>query len=82
MRALTLARRETGRLESVRVKEDGSLEETETASTLAGVVLTEQLIGLLLSFVGEVITLGLLNDVWPDLGDLNTTQGERNDAKR
>ncbi len=76
LRALTLARRESSQLESVRVKEDGSLDKIEPTSAVAGTVLTEQLIGLLLSFVGEAITLRLLHDVWPDLGDLNTTQGE------
>jgi hypothetical protein len=76
IRALTLARRESAQLESVRVKEDGSLDKMDPTSTVASAVLTEHLIGLLLSFVGEAVTLRLLHDVWPDLGDLNTTQGE------
>ena len=76
MRALTLARRESAQLESVRVKEDGSLDKNDPTFAVAGAVLTEHLIGLLLSFVGEAVTLRLLHDVWPDLGDLNTTQGE------
>ncbi len=82
MRALTLARRQSAQLESVRVKEDGSLDKIGPASAVAGAVLTEQLIGLLLSFVGEAITLRLLHDVWPDLGGPNTTLGETNDARR
>jgi hypothetical protein len=76
MRALTLARRECPQLESLGVKEDGSLDQIDPVSTVAGSVLTKQLIGLLLSFVGEAITLRLLHDVWPDLGDLNATLGE------
>jgi hypothetical protein len=76
MRALTLAKRESPSLESVKVKEDGSLDEIDSEAMTAGSVLAEHLLGLLLSFVGEAITLHLLHDVWPELSGLNTTSGE------
>ncbi len=76
MRALTLAKRESSSLESVTVKDDGSLDGIDAEAEAVGSVLTEHLLGLLLSFVGEAVTLRLLDDVWPDLRSRNTTLGE------
>lgn len=80
-RALTLAHRESKSLESVRVKDDGALEYLNSEAAASGGVLAKQLIALLLSFVGEAVTLRLLHDVWPTLHRSETTLGESNDSK-
>jgi hypothetical protein len=69
MRALTLAKREVQLLDGVQVKEDGSLEGLNGQETEAGAVLIAHLVGLLETFIGEPLTLRLLNDIWPDLFD-------------
>jgi hypothetical protein len=68
LRALALASREAPGLGAVRIKVDGSLEdETDRNSHDAkgGRLLVARLIGLLFSFVGETLTLRLVQDVWP-----------------
>jgi hypothetical protein len=73
-RALTLARAEAPSLSAVQVAADGSLEgQDEFASQSnqeqardGGVILIAQLIGLLLTFIGEGLTLRLVQDVWPE----------------
>jgi len=73
-RALTLARAEAPSLSAVQVAADGSLEgQDELASQTdkeqardGGVILIAQLIGLLLTFIGEGLTLRLVQDVWPE----------------
>jgi hypothetical protein len=78
MRALTLAKREAKALDGVRVKEDGSFEDLDGEETEAGAVLIAHLIGLLETFIGEPLTLRLLNDIWPDLSavDMDTEGNE------
>ncbi|MGD0230134.1 MAG: hypothetical protein ABSC19_07235 [Syntrophorhabdales bacterium] len=73
-RALTLAKDEASALWKVQVKEDGSLEWTgalelhqgkdEAAKT--GALLVAELLGLLAIFIGRVLTLRLVRDLWPD----------------
>jgi hypothetical protein len=73
-RALTLARAEAPSLSAVEVAADGSLKgQDEFASQSnkeqardGGVILIAQLIGLLLTFIGEGLTLRLVQDVWPE----------------
>ena len=73
-RALTLARAEAPSLSAVQVAADGSLKGLEElASQTAkeqdrdgGAILIAQLIGLLLTFIGEGLTLRLVQDVWPE----------------
>ena len=71
-RALTLARAEAPSLNTVQVAADGSLkglDELELHKEEAGdggAILIAQLIGLLLTFIGEGLTLRLVQDVWPD----------------
>ena len=72
MRALTLAKREAEVLDGVQVKEDGSLEGLNGEETEAGVVLIAHLVGLLETFIGESLTLRLLNDIWPNLSGVDT----------
>jgi hypothetical protein len=67
MRALTLAKREAPILDGVQVKDDGSLEGLTGEAMEAGEVLIAHFIGLLETFIGEVLTLRLLHGVWPDL---------------
>jgi hypothetical protein len=73
-RALTLARAEAPSLSSVQVEADGSLKgldelEPQTGKEQArdgGAILIAQLVGLLLTFIGEGLTLRLVQDVWPE----------------
>jgi hypothetical protein len=73
-RALTLARAEVPSLSAVQVAADGSVEglgelESQTDKEQArdgGAILIAQLIGLLLTFIGEALTLRLIQDVWPE----------------
>src|SRR5512133_2786039 len=74
-RALTLAKAEAPSLSAVQVTADGSLKglgelESQTDKEQArdgGAILVAQLIGLLLTFIGEGLTLRLVQDVWPDV---------------
>jgi len=80
-RALALAGVEVSWLRAVRVNADGSLGGLEEAhSKLAPdqfsegrVVLLAQLLGLMAAFIGEILTLRLVREVWPKvpLNDLD-----------
>ena len=73
-RALTLAKAEVPSLEMVQVGADGSLEgfdriegsqeEEAGAATQAGIVLVAHLLELLITFIGEPLTLRLVRDNW------------------
>ena len=73
-RALALARAEAPSLSAVQVGADGSLKglddlEPQSGKDLSktgGAVLIAQLLGLLLTFVGEGMTLRLVQNVWPE----------------
>lgn len=73
-RALTLAKAEVPRLDAVRIREDGTLDWPgadeslrDTGETAKGeVALVAQLLGLLVSFIGEALTLLLVREVWPE----------------
>jgi hypothetical protein len=66
-RALTLAKRDAPGLSTVQVKPDGSLEGlSEHRDDEAGAMLISQLLGLLVNFIGEFLTLRLVQDAWPD----------------
>jgi hypothetical protein len=73
-RALTLARAEAPSLSVVQVAADGSLQgldelEPQIDKEQArdeGAILIAQLLGLLLTFIGEGLTLRLVQDVWPE----------------
>ena len=73
-RALTLARAEAPSLSAVQVAADGSLKgldelEPQIGKEQArdeGAILIAQLLGLLLTFVGEGLTLRMVQDVWPE----------------
>jgi hypothetical protein len=73
-RALTLARAEAPSLSAVQIAADGSLQgldevepqidKDQTAD--GGAILIAQLIALLLTFIGEGITLRMVQNVWPE----------------
>jgi len=73
-RALTLARTEAPSLSAVQVAVDGSLKGLDELASQAdkqqarneGAILIAQLIGLLLTFIGEGLTLRLVQDEWPE----------------
>ena len=73
-RALALAKAEASSLSVVQVTADGSLQglgELEPQidkdhSEQRGAILIAQLLGLLRTFIGEALTLRLVQDVWPD----------------
>lgn len=72
-RALTLAKKEALSAEKVQVKEDGSLEWTEAPeqqgmdqAVNGGAVVVAQLLGLLVTFIGQALMLRLVRELWPD----------------
>jgi hypothetical protein len=86
-RALALANAEVSWLSAVHVRADGSLEgleelhaQIDPADFFEGVVvLLAQLLGLLVAFIGEYLTVSLVRDVWPKVSlndlDLNLDSG-------
>jgi hypothetical protein len=80
-RALARAEAEVPSLRTVQVKADGSLAGIDKLEAQAdpeelakgSVVLVAQLLGLLVAFIGENLTLRIVCDVWPNLAlnDLN-----------
>jgi hypothetical protein len=73
-RAVAMAKAEVPSLAAVQVRADGSLEgldgagpdQIAGAGSEAGVVIVAQLLGLLVTFIGEPLTLRLVRDAWPD----------------
>ena len=88
-RALALANAEVLWLRVVHVKSDGSLQgldELELEAQLDAeevaegcVVLLSQLLGLLVAFIGENLTLRLVREIWPKvpLSDLDVGKGDK-----
>ena len=79
-RALTLARQESPAFGALEVKPDGSLAGMNDVAAHSGAVLIAQLIGLMITFIGESLTLRLLHDIWVDLPD-SEVKFERNQSK-
>ena len=73
-RALALAKAEDASLNPVQVRADGSLEgfagdrrgPDAGSGEDGGAVVVAHLLGLLVTFIGEPLTLRLLRDAWPD----------------
>lgn len=83
-RALALASAEVPWLRTVQATADGSFEELHDVGLQrnpdeiveGGVVLVAHLLGLLVAFIGEDLTLRLVRDVWPKLSLNNSDIGE------
>ena len=71
-RAMTLAQREAPALIGVKVLDDGSLEGFEGAAAEANPILVAHLVHLLNTFIGDSLTIVLLQDIWPMAGDPET----------
>lgn len=68
-RALNVAKLQDPSLAALRVDHVGSLEGVNgfaSPSKDAGVILISQLLGLLVTFIGEALTLTLIVEAWPD----------------
>ena len=88
-RALTQAKSETSALWAVQVAADGSLQglgEIDTQTGMdkdrageEGIILIARLLGLLLIFLGEALTLSLLRNAWPGeaFDDRNSVHGRK-----
>jgi hypothetical protein len=91
-RALALAVAEVPWLRAVNVKPDGvlgGLEELPGHLDLDNifegrVVLLAHLLGLMVAFIGENLTLRLVREVWPKarLNDLNLLKGDKNEKTK
>lgn len=74
-RALALSTKDVSWLRAVLLTETGILEVSEGELKNAGAkevadgssVLVAELLGLLVAFIGNNLTLGLIRDIWPDL---------------
>jgi hypothetical protein len=88
-RALTLAKSEVPSLSAVQVGADGNLEGMSAIEHSikveqdwvheGGLILISRLLGLLLVFLGEALTLSLLRDAWPGaaLDDRDSGNGRK-----
>jgi hypothetical protein len=84
-RSLVLATAEVPWLRTVRIKDDWSFEGLEELQTQisqdelfeGGVTLLAQVLGLLVIFIGEVLTVRLVREVWPKVSvdDLDLGNG-------
>jgi hypothetical protein len=74
-RSVVLAKGQTSWLEKLKINPDGSFDyttempaELETdAAVRGGTEVVTQLLNLLITFIGEALTLRLVQDVWPDV---------------
>ena len=86
-RALVRAEADVPSLRAMHVKADGSLAGLDKLEVQASpeelakgsVVLVAQLLGLLVAFIGETLTLRLVREVWPKLSvnDLDFGKGDK-----
>lgn len=84
-RALVLAKAEAPLLAGVHLNPDGSFEysveveaQLATAEAVAaGTAVVTQLLGLLVTFIGETLTLRLVQDVWPKAAIKVSKPGEK-----
>ena len=91
-RSLALSIEEVPWLCAVRARADDSLEGLEELQAQLGpkefsdgeVVLLAQLLGLLVAFIGENLTLRLVRDVWPEipLNSWNSNEGNKNEKAK
>jgi hypothetical protein len=77
-RALTLAKREALALSEVQVRPDGSLEGLKSETAQAHPVLVAYLLSLLITFIGEDLTMKLVQDIWPEFTGSDQISSGRN----
>ena len=92
LRALALAKAEVPGLNALQVKADGVLEGVDELRAQldsdefseGGIVLLAQLLGLLVAFIGEDLTLRLVREVWPkvSINDLDSANGGKNETTK
>ena len=82
-RSLAIAKTKASALDAVHVGPDGSLRGFEgivgTEVVNAGSVIMAELLGLLVTFIGEPLTLRLVWDAWPEasVAELDAASGEQ-----
>ncbi|HEY8746881.1 MAG TPA: hypothetical protein VIM11_02825 [Tepidisphaeraceae bacterium] len=85
-RALALAKRRVPSLDGLRVEADGSLtvsnERPHAVATIepaldGGVILVAELLDLLITLIGEPLTLSLIREAWADVSIANLTLGTK-----
>jgi len=79
-RGLVLATKEVPGLSVVQVKPDGSLEglkEVDQGQTKGPALLVAQLLGLLVTFIGESLMKKIVADTWPDFPAAGTVEKEQ-----
>ena len=90
-RSLVLASQEVPWLHDVAVNADGTLDgwdrparKNEDTTEQGGTVLVAQLLGLLVAFIGENLTLRLIVQIWPQLpkDELNFDKGDQNEKNK
>lgn len=91
-RALALAKPEIPWLRTVHVSAGGTMEGLEELRAQIGpdeflegrIVLLAQLLGLLVAFIGEKLTLRLVREIWPKvpLNDLELGKGDSNEKTK
>ncbi len=59
-------------MSGVAIRADGSLDGTEQVDAAAGAEIVGQLLGLLVTFIGEPLTRQLVREVWPDAATSET----------
>lgn len=65
-RALALAKADEPALQQVTISANGSLEGLEEVADDPIIVIIAHFLGLLVTFIGEPLTLRLVRDAWPD----------------
>lgn len=79
-RALALARANDPSLRQVSVEANGALEGLEQIAGDAVLAIVAQFLGLLVTFIGEPLTLRLIRDAWPDASLDTDTEDTRSIA--
>lgn len=65
-RAIALSRADAPSVQGLKVSADGSVVGLERVGDDAGVEIIAQLLGLLVTFIGEALTMRLVREAWPD----------------
>ena len=78
-RALTLAKARAAPLIDVQIRPDGTLSGLDGVDSDAGKEIAIQLLGLLVTFIGEPLTRQLVREVWPDAAtsEADSTDGTK-----